>query len=97
MNSEKGVKKQHCHQKISFLGQHTIDKKVFKQKKTWQSSGLFLLEVPDKRNRLLNFYFSTSFFQLLAQGFSFVLSYTFLHWLGGRVNQLFSFLQTKTR
>ncbi len=49
-----------------------------------------------QKQKLLNLYFSTSFFKLLLQRLSLVFSYTFFQGLGSTVNQFFSLFQAQT-
>src|SRR6476469_7318490 len=48
-----------------------------------------------QEQKLLNLYFSTSFFQLLLQRLSFVLGYAFFQGLGSTVNQFLSLFQAQ--
>jgi len=48
-----------------------------------------------QEQKLLNFYFSTGFLELLFQRLSLVFGYAFFHSLGGTVNQFFGFLQAE--
>src|SRR5258708_30925720 len=54
--------------------------------------GLIISTTP----KLLNFYFSTCFFQLSHQRFGVGLAYTFFNGLGSAIYQILGFFQTKT-
>ena len=49
-----------------------------------------------QEQKLLNFYFSTGFLELLLQRLSLIFGYAFFQGLGSTVNQFFGFFQAQT-